>query len=67
LADLAQYCREHQLSFVDQITVADIDGFALWRDKAYQTRIKEMGILGEFFAVCLDGWNSMSAPRWALE
>lgn len=55
LACLVEYCGEHQLLCVDQITVEDMDGYALWRDKADQTRIKEMEIFGEFFAFCIGG------------
>jgi site-specific recombinase XerD len=59
LSFLADYCaslqvQDVQVRYVDQVIVETMDGYAVWRNKANWTWIKEIEILRQFFAFCID-------------
>jgi integrase len=54
LASLNDYCARDTLRYVDQVTVEGMDGYAIWRNKENWTWIKEIEILRQFFAFCID-------------
>jgi site-specific recombinase XerD len=61
---LAKYCEGAQLRYVHQITVETMDGYALWPNKASWTWIKEIEILRQFFAFCVDReWTRKNPAR----
>ena len=67
LSFLAEYCASAQLRNVDQITVETMDGYALWRNKINWTWIKEIEILRQFFAFCVDREWTRKNPARALK
>jgi site-specific recombinase XerD len=67
LAYLAEYCGSQQLRYVDQIIVEGMDGYALWRSKTNWTWIKEIEILRQFFAFCIDREWTHKNPAKALK
>jgi site-specific recombinase XerD len=67
LSFLADYCGSAQLRNVDQITVETMDGYALWRNKVNWTWIKEIEILRQFFAFCIDREWTRKNPARALK
>jgi site-specific recombinase XerD len=64
---LAEYCVRESVHYVDQVTVESIDGYALWRDKTNWTWIKEIEILRQFFAFCIDREWGRKNPARALK
>jgi len=67
LACLTQYCTQESLRFVDQITVENLDGYALWRNKTNWTWIKEIEILRQFFGFCMEREWTRKNPAKALK
>jgi site-specific recombinase XerD len=54
LAYLMEFCADQSVRYVDQIGIESMDGYALWRQKINWTWIKEIEILRQFFAFCVD-------------
>jgi len=54
LGYLDEYCTGESIRFVDQPTVETMDGYAVWRNKTNWTWIKEIEILRQFFAFCVE-------------
>jgi site-specific recombinase XerD len=67
LACLTHYCTPESLRFVDQITVENLDGYALWRNKTNWTWIKEIEILRQFFEFCRDREWTRTNPAKTLK
>ncbi len=67
LSFLARYCEGAHLRCVDQITVETMDGYAVWRNKDNWTWIKEIEILRQFFAFCIDREWTRKNPARALK
>jgi site-specific recombinase XerD len=67
LSFLATYCESAQLHYVHQISVETMDGYALWRNKANWTWIKEIEILRQFFAFCAEREWIRRNPAKALK
>jgi site-specific recombinase XerD len=67
LGYLSEYCTRESIRFVDQITVETMDGYAIWRDKINWTWIKEIEILRQFFAFCIEREWSRKNPAKALK
>jgi site-specific recombinase XerD len=64
LGYLSDYCARESLRCVDQIGVENMDGYALWRDKINWTWIKEIEILRQFFAFCIEcEWTSKNPAK----
>jgi site-specific recombinase XerD len=67
LGYLSEYCTQVSLRYVDQIGVEAMDGYSLWRNKTNWTWIKEIEVLRQFFAFCIDReWTSKN-PAKALK
>jgi site-specific recombinase XerD len=66
LSFLSEYCEGEQLKHVHQITIETMDGYALWRNKENWTWIKEIEILRQFFAFCVDREWIRKNPAKAL-
>jgi site-specific recombinase XerD len=64
---LAEYCANQQLRHVHQIGVESMDGYALWRNKTNWTWIKEIEILRQFFAFCIEREWTTKNPAKALK
>jgi site-specific recombinase XerD len=64
---LSEYCAREPLRYVDQINVESLDGYALWRNKDNWTWIKEIEILRQFFAFCIDREWTRKNPAKALK
>src|ERR1019366_4485915 len=64
---LAEYCANQQLRHVHQIGVETMDSYALWRNKTNWTWIKEIEILRQFFAFCIDREWTRKNPARALK
>jgi site-specific recombinase XerD len=67
LGCLTTYCTQESLRFVDQVTVENMDGYALWRNKTNWTWIKEIEILRQFFAFCMEREWIRKNPAKALK
>src|SRR5579862_2779479 len=64
LGYLSEYCAERSLGRVDQINVETMDGYKLWRNKVNWTWIKEIEILRQFFAFCIDReWTTKNPAK----
>ena len=67
LGFLLDYCTQQSLRYVDQVIVETMDGYNLWRNKENWTWIKEIEILRQFFAFCIEReWTSKN-PAKALK
>jgi site-specific recombinase XerD len=67
LGYLSEYCTQVSLRYVDQIGVEAMDGYSVWRNKTNWTWIKEIEVLRQFFAFCIDReWTSKN-PAKALK
>jgi site-specific recombinase XerD len=66
LTFLSDYCARQPVRYVDQISVETLDGYALWRNKDNWTWIKEIEILRQFFAFCIDREWTHKNPAKAL-
>jgi site-specific recombinase XerD len=67
LGFLVDYCTQKSLRYVDQVIVEVMDGCTLWRNKENWTWIKEIEILRQFFAFCIEReWTSKN-PAKALK
>jgi site-specific recombinase XerD len=64
---LAEHCEGAKIRYVDQITVETMDAYALWRNKENWTWIKEIEILRQFFAFCIDRDWARKNPAKALK
>jgi site-specific recombinase XerD len=64
---LNEYCTAESIRFVDQIMVETMDGYAIWRNKNNWTWIKEIEILRQFFAFCIDREWTRKNPAKALK
>jgi len=64
---LNEHCAQQSLRYVDQVGVEAMDGYHLWRNKENWTWIKEIEILRQFFAFCVEReWISKN-PAKALK
>ncbi len=61
---LTDYCTKESLRFVDQVVVETMDGYNTWRNKEDWTWIKEIEILRQFFAFCIEReWTSKNPAK----
>src|SRR5215472_12877694 len=67
LGFLNEYCTRESIRFVDQVTVETMDGYAIWRNKMNWTWIKEIEILRQFFAFCIEREWTRKNPAKALK
>ena len=67
LSYVAEYCEHEALRYVDQINVESMDSYALWRNKTNWTWIKEIEILRQFFAFCVEREWTRRNPAKALK
>jgi site-specific recombinase XerD len=64
---LSDHCARESLRYVDQIEVENMDRYRLWRNKENWTWIKEIEILRQFFAFCIDREWTRKNPARALK
>ena len=64
---LVDYCTRQSLRYVDQVIVETMDGYNLWRNKENWTWIKEIEILRQFFAFCIEREWTNKNPAKALK
>ena len=67
LGYLEEYGAGECIRFVDQVGVESMDGYALWRNKRNWTWIKEIEILRQFFAFCIEREWTRQNPAKALK
>lgn len=67
LTYLTDYCSRESGRYVDQVTVELMDGYAVWRNKTNWTWIKELEILRQFFAFCIEREWTRRNPAKALK
>jgi site-specific recombinase XerD len=64
LTYLMEHCTRQSLKYVHQVGVEVLDSYRLWRSKENWTWIKEIEILRQFFAFCIEReWTSKNPAR----
>jgi len=61
---LIDFCAQGEIHYVDRVRVEDMDRYALWRNKANWTWVKEVELLRQFFEFCRNReWTSKNPAR----
>lgn len=64
---LNEFCENESVRYVDRVGIEVLDRYASWRNKTNWTWIKEIEILRQFFAFCIDREWTTKNPAKALK